>query len=116
MREDDELAYSDWYTWATLVENSGEYLTIDNVPFKDESFSEKCYMCDYGVDPCTHFSAGAVALYDCEGNLCPEFDQCLELLNEIEAGTFYENDWDEYSITDKAGDLCAHSITTPYKY
>ena len=73
-------------------------------------------MCDYDVDPCSHFSAGAVALYDCNGDLCPEFDQCLDLLNEIEAGTFYDNGWDDYSITDKAGDLCAHSVTTPYKY
>ena len=33
----------------------------------------------------------------------------------MEAGTFYDN-WDEYSITDKSGTICEHSINIPYKY
>ena len=85
------------------------------MPFIDENFTERCPFCDFGINPCTQFKSGAVALFDCDGNICPEFDLCGDILKDYEKGLFEEN-WHEYELTDRAGRMCGHSVTLPYKY
>ena len=62
-------------------------MMIYNVPFNNENEEARCDFCMYNENPCTFFNADgsdAVAMNDCDGNLCSKWDKCEAVWKEIE--------------------------------
>ena len=66
------------YTSTTMTTNSGSYVELYNLPW-DDTGSDFCDWCGWDVDPCT-VTGGPFDVYDCDGNLCSDYDRCADIL------------------------------------
>ena len=84
----DQTIYSgdqkyDWVTGtmyeSTTLSKKGDKLVLKDVPF-DSSTGLRCNVCemDPPMNPCTDF-ATPIDVYDCDYNLCSEYDICSQL-------------------------------------
>ena len=65
---------------STTLSTVGDVLVLQAVPFHNDGY--RCNVCDFDppMNPCTDFSS-PIDVYDCEENLCSDYDYCATLLD-----------------------------------
>ena len=94
---------------STTLTTKGEVLKLLAVPFNDSGDVLVRYdFCSMDINPCTAF-ASPVDIYDCDNNLCTEYDYCATILDLVPLDN-------ELAVTDLEWNMCPQAKTNPYVY